>query len=485
MEVLTDCTRDELIGAPFKNYFTDPDLAEKSIRQVLREKKVTDYELTARARDGRETVVSINATTFYDRNRKLQGVFAAARDITERKRLDQVLQEKNVELENARAVAEKTNLAKSEFLANMSHELRTPLNSIIGFSEVLLDQLFGQINEKQEEYLNNTLASGRHLLSLINDILDISKVESGNMDLELSVFLLRESLDASMMLLREKALKSSIEFQLDLAPEADVQLVADQRKLKQILFNLLSNAVKFTPAPGTVNVSAVRDGDFIEITVADTGIGIREEDIPKLFRPFTQLESVYTKGFEGTGLGLALNRQMVELHGGRIWVKSEIGVGSRFSFTIPLTQAVTTELPDNRPDTAPSGGNTVLVIEDDPLTLYALENALKRNGYRALRASTGIEGVKLAQRDLPDLIVLDLVMPGMSGFDVADRLHNDISVSNVPILVLTSMDLSAADRARLTEKAWRIEEKGALSTKEFLSLVENAIGTKKTVTQWR
>jgi len=136
------------------------------------------------------------------------------------------------------------------------------------------------------------------------------------------------------------------------------------------------------------------------------------------------------------------------------------------------------ELPDNRPDTAPRGGNTVLVIEDDPLTLYALENALKRNGYRVLRASTGMEGVELAQRDLPDLIVLDLVMPGMSGFDVAARLQNDISVSNVPILVLTSMDLSATDRAQLAGKIWRIEEKGALSTKEFLSLVENAVGTK-------
>jgi PAS domain S-box-containing protein len=478
MELLTGCTRDELIGAPFKNYFTDPERAEAGIKQVLREKNVTNYELTAWARDGKETVVSFNATTFYDRDRKLHGVFAAARDITERKRLDQVLLEKNVELENARAVAEKINLAKSDFLANMSHELRTPLNSIIGFSEVLQDQLFGQLNEKQQEYVNNILTSGRHLLSLINDILDLSKVESGKMELELTVFLLRESLNASMMLLKEKALKNRIGLHLDIAPEADIQIVADQRKLKQILFNLLSNAVKFTPAAGTVNVSAVRDGDFIEITVADTGIGIREEDIPKLFHPFTQLESVYTKEFEGTGLGLALNRQLVELHGGRIWVKSEIGAGSRFSFTVPLTQTAVRVPPANRPDTILSGGNTVLVIEDDPMTLDTLENALKRKGYRALRASSGMEGVKLAQRDSPDLIVLDLVMPDISGFDVADKLQNESAVANVPILVLTSMDLSAADRARLAGKVWRIEGKGSLSTNEFLSLVENAVGTK-------
>jgi PAS domain S-box-containing protein len=476
MEVLTDCTRDELIGAPFKNYFTDPARAETSIKLVLREKKVSNYELTARTRDGMETVVSINATTFYDRDRKLQGVFAAARDVTERKRLDQVLQEKNVELESARAVAEKTNLTKSDFLANMSHELRTPLNAVIGFSEVLQDQMFGQINDKQREYVHNILTSGRHLLSLINDILDLSKVESGKMELELSVFLLRDSLDASMMMLKEKALKGGIELHLDLAPEADLDIEADQRKLKQILFNLLSNAVKFTGVDGVVHLSAVRDGDFLEISVQDTGIGIREDDIPKLFHPFTQLESVYTKGFEGTGLGLALTRQLVELHGGRIWVDSEFGTGSRFSFALPLTRAAGRVPCAPPPVSLPGTGNTVLVIEDDPLTLAALENALLHKGYRALRASNGREGLEMAQRDAPDLIVLDLVMPGMNGFDVADRLRDENAAANVPILVLTSMDLSAADRARLAGKVWRIEGKGSLSTHEFLSLVESAVG---------
>ena len=477
MEVLTGCTRDELIGAPFKNYFTDPQRAEAAIKLVLGEKKLNDYELTARDRDGVETVVSCNATTFYDRDRKLQGVFAAARDVTERKRLDQVLQEKNVELELAKAVAEKTSLTKSDFLANMSHELRTPLNSVIGFSEVLQDQLFGPINPKQQEYVSNIITSGRHLLSLINDILDLSKVESGKMGLDLNTFPLRESLDASMNILRERALKGGLEFQLDLAPEAEVLIMADQRKLKQIIFNLLSNAVKFTPRGGTVELSAVRDGDFIEITVADSGIGIREEDLPKLFQAFTQLESVYTKGFEGTGLGLALTRQLVEMHGGRIWVKSAFGAGSRFSFTLPISQAAAVEPESCRPEAVPgAGSNTVLVIEDDPLTLSALEVALQRKGYRALRASNGLEGVEMAQLNAPDLIVLDLVMPGLSGFEVADRLCQENPAADIPILVLTSMDLSAADRDRLAGKVWRIEGKGSLSTHEFLSLVESVVG---------
>ncbi len=399
--------------------------------------------------------------------------------------MNEELQAQQAEIaESNRRLAE-VSRTKSEFLANMSHELRTPLNSVIGFSEVLQDQLFGPINEKQQEYVQNILTSGRHLLSLINDILDLSKVESGKMELELTGFSLQETLEASLMMLQEKALKGEIDLQMDPALQTDIQIVADQRKLKQILFNLLSNAVKFTPAGGSVKVSSLSDGDFVEITVADSGIGIKQEDIPKLFQPFTQLESVYSKQFEGTGLGLALTKQLIELHGGRVWVKSEFGKGSSFSFTIPLTQqavkAGSTHLQDTGTgvgNAAPGAAKTVLMIEDNPLTLIALENALKRKGYRALRASNGMEGLEIAQRDSPDMIVLDLVMPGMSGFEVANRLKNNNVATNVPILVLTSMDLSTADRARLAGKVWRIEGKGSLSTHEFLSLVESAVGPK-------
>ena len=252
--------------------------------------------------------------------------------------------DQNLELESARAMAVKSSVAKSDFLANMSHELRTPLNSVIGFSEVLLDQMFGPINEKQQEYIKNIFASGKHLLSLISDILDLTKVESGKMDLKLTTFLLRDSINTSLVLFRGKALKGGIELLLEFAPEADIPIVADQRKLNQILFNLLSNAVKFTPVAGTVTLSVVRNGDFIEVAITDTGIGIRDEDLPKLFQVFTQLESVYTKEFEGTGLGLALTQQLVKLHGGRVWVESVFGQGSRFGFTVPLTQVASIEL---------------------------------------------------------------------------------------------------------------------------------------------
>jgi CheY-like chemotaxis protein len=223
----------------------------------------------------------------------------------------------------------------------------------------------------------------------------------------------------------------------------------------------------------------VKDADFIEITVADTGMGIRKEDIPKLFQAFTQLESVYTKEYEGTGLGLALTKQLVELHCGRIWVKSEFGTGSRFSLTIPLTQAATKLSPPDRLHTVPTAGTTVLLIEDEKLTLSAMENALQGKGYLVLRASSGEEGIEMARRDTPDMIVLDLIMSGMNGFDVADRLRNENVASNVPILVLTSMDLSAVDRERLAGKVWRIAEKGSLATQELISLVESAVSHSK------
>ena len=255
MEALTGCTRDELIGAPFKNYFTDPELAEAGIKRVLSEKKVTDYELTARARDGKETVVSYNATTFYDRDRRLQGVFAAARDVTERKRLDQVLQEKNVELESARSAADKANRAKSDFLARMSHEIRTPMNAIIGMADLLWET---SLASEQREYVRIFRKAGSQLLDLINDILDLSKVESGHLVLESIDFDLGEVLDKTLEMMAIRAHEKGLELALRIAPEIPTALVGDPARLRQVLINLIGNAIKFTEQ-GEVIVRVERD----------------------------------------------------------------------------------------------------------------------------------------------------------------------------------------------------------------------------------
>ncbi len=296
-------------------------------------------------------------------------------NITERKRMEASLKQHNEKLEEkvrertrqyeqAKVMAEHASKSKSDFLANMSHELRTPLNSIMGFSQILQNELYGAMNEKQMSYVNDIFGSGQHLLELINDILDLAKVESGKMELLLSTFPLCKIINESLAILREKAVKHNIQLDVELRPGADIQIEADERKLKQILFNLLSNAVKFTPNGGSVRVAARQvqssrykvqslenidsklrtqnselDAAFIEISVADTGIGIKPEDLGKLFKEFTQLQSPYTKGYEGTGLGLALTKKLVELHGGAIGVKSEYGKGSTFTFTIPIKQS--------------------------------------------------------------------------------------------------------------------------------------------------
>ncbi|MBZ0156758.1 MAG: GAF domain-containing protein [Alphaproteobacteria bacterium] len=263
--------------------------------------------------------------------------------------LEEKVRQRTLEIEAA-------NRAKSNFLANMSHELRTPLSSIIGFSEVLQDGLFGELNGKQQEYLGYMVASGRHLLSLINDILDLAKVESGKLELEVGRFAVRDVLASSLVMLREKALKHSIALGSGIEPGADISIEGDERKVKQILFNLLSNAVKFTPDGGAVRVTArpsqrgssrnpysdppvdtpVPSGEMIEISVADTGIGIRPEDRERLFKPFSQIGSPHANACEGTGLGLALVKKLVKLHGGEIAVESEPGRGSVFTFTLPV-----------------------------------------------------------------------------------------------------------------------------------------------------
>ena len=239
----------------------------------------------------------------------------------------------NAELRRLYSELEATSRHKSEFLASMSHELRTPLNAIIGFSQVLQQKLFGEVNAKQEEYLEDILASGNHLLSLINDVLDLSKVEAGQVELDVTELSLRESLERGVVMVREKAATGGIRLSLDVADDVDV-VCGDERRLRQVVFNLLSNAVKFTPPGGSVAVAAERVGRDVCVSVTDTGSGIAPEDQERIFEEFQQTEAGAAQR-EGTGLGLALSKRLIELHGGRMWVESALGKGSRFAFTLP------------------------------------------------------------------------------------------------------------------------------------------------------
>ena len=330
MEALTGYSREELIGSAFKTYFTDSRRAEEGIKLVLSEGRVTNYELTAQSKTGTETVVSYNATTFNDQAGKLQGVFAAARDVTERKRFEQTLQEKNLELEGA-------NFAKDRFLASMSHELRTPLNAIIGFTGTLLMKLPGPLTGDQNTQLKTIQASARHLLSLINDLLDLAKIESGKVEMQFDEVSCRDLLAEIASTLTPLAEAKGLKFQSS-PLDRDLTIRTDRRALSQIVINLANNAIKFTDA-GTVRLACERrrhDGQpTTEISVIDTGAGIRPEDKARLFQAFEQLESTAARRHEGTGLGLHLSQKLATLLGGHITFDSEFGRGSTFTVILP------------------------------------------------------------------------------------------------------------------------------------------------------
>jgi PAS domain S-box-containing protein len=575
---ITGYRREELIGSPFKQFFTDPARAEEGVRLVLAEDRVTNYELTIRARNRRETVVSYNAATFRDADGRLRGVFAAARDITaqksleeqirkqnseltdttaflnnvlessteysiiamdldgrilnwnagarrnygytaedmvgkrnakvlhipadlesgrvrgfmrtaletgkaeavfervredgrrftasvaltlrrdgarkpigyvliskditEQKRMEEQLRSQNEELEEQNRRVQEANRLKSEFLANMSHELRTPLNAIIGFSELLYDGRGGAVTVKQKNYVSDVLSSARHLLQLINDVLDLSKVESGKMEF------MPEPIDPSRLVsevcdvLRTLTAHKRITLRSEIDPGL-TEMVLDQGKLKQVLFNYLSNALKFTPEEGKVTVRMLAAGPVdLRLEVEDTGIGIRPEDIPRLFVEFQQLDASASKKYPGTGLGLALTKRIVEAQGGSVGVTSVPGRGSLFYAQMPRVQASSLQSVGNGKDFQAAGetpavdGRRVLVIEDDARDCHWLASTLTAAGYAVQTVGSGSEAVRLLNEQRFDAVTLDLMLPDMSGWDVLRQVRGGLN-QDVPVVVVS------------------------------------------------
>ncbi len=442
MEALTDCTRDELIGAPFKDFFTDPDRAEAAIRQVLTDKKITDYELTACARDGKTTVVSYNATTFYDRARTLQGVFAAARDITERKQVE-------AELEQARSVAESASRTKSDFLASMSHEIRTPMNAIMGVADLLAKTT---LSLEQDKYVKIIGRAGDNLLNLINDILDLSKVEASQLELERTGFSLSDLLEKVMEMVAVRAEEKGLVLLFEIAPNVSTELVGDPTRLRQVLLNLVGNAIKFTET-GEVSLKVTPDGNFsvptaLRFTITDTGIGIAEQQLRRVFEQFTQADSSTTRRFGGSGLGLTISKRLVELMGGRIWVESVLDAGSVFSFAVPFEiWSGTIRRPGVPVGTDPEPALSalrILLAEDSPDNRTITLAYLAETPYQVEIAETGAIACKMFESGNYDLILMDRQMPVMDGLTATRTIRLWEQTNNrppTPIIALTASAL--------------------------------------------
>jgi PAS domain S-box-containing protein len=433
---LTGCAREELIGSQFRDYFTDPERAYLGVKRSFEEGKVTDYELVMKSKTGELTVVSYNAIVYMDEKGQARGVFAAARDISESKRVEK-------ELIKAKEAAETATIAKSEFLANMSHEIRTPMNGVIAAAELALSE---KMPPRAVRYLEIIQSSAYSLLGIINDILDFSKIEADKLDIETHPFLLDKVIDRITDVFMTEAARKRIELLVDIDLEAPNALIGDPLRLQQILKNLVSNAVKFTEIGGIILVGvkeSEKSADKTTLTffVKDTGIGIAPKYLSRLFKPFSQIDTSSTRKYEGTGLGLSICKRLVEMMGGRIWVESELGKGSTFSFTVCFSR----QSADQKQKLVPPPDIqhlNVLVVDDCADSRLIMQKMLESFGLRVKLVSSGEESLKALKenetREEPfELVVIDWLMPGLDGIETSKRIRKDLKLT-IPIILMTA-----------------------------------------------
>jgi PAS domain S-box-containing protein len=429
-EALYGYTRDEVAGKNLDDLITTPETRAEAVSYTV---QAADHQTVQgigqrRRKDGTMVDVEVLAVPVVVDGERT-GMMGIYHDVTE--------------LLSARKVAEAANSAKSQFLASMSHELRTPLNAIIGYSEMLEEEAAEQGHDGYVPDLQKIRSAGRHLLALINDVLDLSKIEAGKMELHLETFELRPAIDAVAATVTPLIEKNGNTLRLELADGLGA-MRADVTRVRQVLFNLLSNASKFTER-GTITLRAGREhrtgGDAIVMTVEDTGIGMTPEQLGRLFQAFSQAETSTSKKYGGTGLGLAISRMFCEMMGGEITVASTPGKGTAFTVRLPVEVRDPAEVAPAVVAVEPAGrAGTVLVIDDDPASRQLVARMLTKDGFRVVEASNGEEGLRLARAEHPDVITLDVLMPGLDGWGVLTALKDDPALAAIPVVMLTITD---------------------------------------------
>ena len=468
---ITGYTPDEFAAKGGWYGITHPDDAflarERREMLVAGESYVSEFRIYTKAGDIR--TLRVHSRPMWDETlRRVVCIYGAAQDITNARRLEQQLLRQNEELERQYRQLKEANRLKSEFLANMSHELRTPLNGIIGFAELMHDEKLGPTSPEHKECLGDILASSRHLLTLINDVLDLAKVESGKMGFNMEHVSLGSLISEVRDILRTLAANKQINLDVEVAPEVS-DVVADPARLKQVLYNYLSNAIKFTPDRGHVHVRVLPEGsDHYRIEVEDSGIGIAPEDLGRLFSEFEQLDAGAAKRYQGTGLGLALTKRLVEAQGGSVGVRSAVDVGSTFHATLPrvpvsagasdgsieLTPSPAVDddtfhdLSSETPDETPIVPllPRVLVVEDNPADRGWMAEVLGAAGYDPVAVSSGTEAIALCHRNAFDVVALDLLLPDMTGAEVLARIRSEGLNQETPVVVVTVLAQPDLDR---------------------------------------
>jgi len=428
MEALTGCTRDELIGAPFKDYFTDPERAEAGIKLMLGEGKVTDYELTARARDGKETVVSYNATTLHDRHRKLRGVFAAARDVTERKRYEQSLQE--------------ADRRKNEFLAMLAHELRNPLAPMRNALQIMRLKARREVPQPEDVAIQAASAMMERqvgqMVRLVDDLLDVSRISRGKIELRKERIELASAVHHAVEAARPQC--KSLNHTLTVAlPPNPIFLNADPTRLAQVLGNLLSNACKYTDKGGQMSLTVEREGDQAVIRLRDNGIGIAADQLPRIFEMFVQIDTSLERSVSGLGIGLTLVKSLAEMHDGTVEACSA-GVGQGSEFVVRLPIAVEPPEPPPAPiviEPTTAIPRRILVVDDNQDSATSLAELLELTGHKTHTAHDGLEAIEAAKSFRPDVVLLDIGLPKLNGYDACRKIREQPWGKGMVLIALT------------------------------------------------